>query len=118
MHVAGEDARLNPQQVFWSSNSTTQGQTSAAATGDSVKLRNPWAQHFRVTPVQAPVPVSLPGSGYWQVEMLQDYSTSWPSLKWVDGKLQFRKGFLEPFDDPKVCVCVRVLSVWVKCLSV
>lgn len=37
-----------------------------------------------------------------QVEALNDYSREWPSFKQVDGKWQFRKGFLEPFDDPKV----------------
>jgi hypothetical protein len=37
-----------------------------------------------------------------QVEALNNYSREWPSLKRIDGKWQFRKGFLEPFDDPKV----------------
>jgi hypothetical protein len=37
-----------------------------------------------------------------QVEALNDYSKDWPSFKRVDGSWQFRKGFLEPFDDPKV----------------
>lgn len=90
--VAGEAARLDPEQTFWSS----QGPQ------DSVKLRNPWASHFRVAHVPMPVPVSLPGSDYWHVEMFNNYSTNWPSVKFLDGKLQFRKGWLEPFDDPKV----------------
>jgi hypothetical protein len=37
-----------------------------------------------------------------QIEALNDYSRDWPSFKRIDGKWQFRKGFLEPFDDPKV----------------
>lgn len=90
--VPGEAARLNPEQTFW----RTEGPE------DSVKLHNPWASHFRVKRVPMPVPTSLPGSDYWHVEMLNDYSTNWPSIKFADGKLQFRKGFLEPFDDPKV----------------
>jgi hypothetical protein len=90
--VAGEGARLDPEQTFWSSTGPQ----------DAVQLRNPWASKFRVKRVPMPVPVSLPGSEYWHVEMLNNYSTNWPSLKFVDGKLQFRKGFLEPFDDPKV----------------
>lgn len=90
--VAGEGARLDPQKTFWQD----QGPL------DSVKLGNPWAHHYRVSRVPMPVPVSLPGSDYWHVEMLNNYATNWPSVKWVDGKLQFRKGFLEPFDDPKV----------------
>lgn len=90
--VAGEGARLDPEQTFWSSTGPQH----------AVQLRNPWASKFRVSKVPMPVPVSLPGSEYWHVEMLNNYSTNWPSLKFVDGKLQFRKGFLEPFDDPKV----------------
>lgn len=42
-----------------------------------------------------------PGDTY-HVEMLNNYSRNWPSIKWVDGKPQLRPGFLEPFDDPKV----------------
>lgn len=91
--IAGEGTRLDPEQTFWSSTGGPQ---------DAVQLRNPWASKFRVSRVPMPVPVSLPGSEYWHVEMLNNYSTNWPSLKFVDGKLQFRKGFLEPFDDPKV----------------
>lgn len=93
MAAAGEQARLDPEQTFW---------RQQAPVPSSVRLTNPWAQHFRVARVPMPVPVSLPGSDYWHVEMLNNYATNWPSVKWVDGKLQFRKGFLEPFDDPKV----------------
>lgn len=89
--VVGEQ-RLDPEQTFW----RQQGSEG------SVKVSNPWAKHVRVSRVPMPVPVSLPGSEYWHVEMLNNYATNWPSLKWVDGKLQFRKGFLEPIDDPKV----------------
>ena len=95
MGVPSEGVRLDPQRTFW----RPQGPSGA------VKLGNPWAQQFRVARVAAPVPISLPGSDYWHVEMLNNYSTNWPSIKWVDGKLQFRKGFLEPFDDPKVSAC-------------
>lgn len=99
--VAGEDTRIDPEQTLWHK----QGPEG------SINLRNPWSRYFRVTPVTSPLPTSLPGSDYWHVEMLNNYSRDWPSLKWVDGKFQFRKGFLEPFDDPKVCdMCVTVTA--------
>lgn len=91
--IVGEE-RLDPDQM--------QAFYRSQHTADSKELGNPWSQNFRVSRVPMPVPVSLPGSEYWQVEMLNNYSRSWPSVKFVDGKLQFRKGFLEPFDDPKV----------------
>jgi hypothetical protein len=91
-YVAGEQSRLDPEAVLW----TPRGPRG------SVNLRNPWAAHFRVTHVPPPLPASLPGSDWWHVEALNTYSRNWPSLKWVGGKLQFRPGFLEPFDDPKV----------------
>eukprot|EP00878_Enallax_costatus_P025795 GHUV01027625.1.p1 GENE.GHUV01027625.1~~GHUV01027625.1.p1 ORF type:complete len:208 (+),score=33.82 GHUV01027625.1:291-914(+) len=90
--VADEDTRIDPQKELWHSEGPV----------GSLTLNNPYAQHFRVKRVHIPVPVSLPGSEYWHVEALNDYSKNWPSLKFVDGKLQFRKGFLEVVDDPKV----------------
>jgi hypothetical protein len=92
--VVSEQTRLDPEQM--------QAFYRKQQSADSKELHNPWSQNFRVSRVPLPVPVSWPGSEYWQVEMLNNYSTSWPSLKFADGKLQFRKGFLEPFDDPKV----------------
>eukprot|EP00879_Flechtneria_rotunda_P003831 GHRR01004071.1.p1 GENE.GHRR01004071.1~~GHRR01004071.1.p1 ORF type:complete len:321 (+),score=73.43 GHRR01004071.1:175-1137(+) len=89
--VATEETKLKPEELW-----------SDQGTPDSVTVNNTFAQRFRVTKVPVPVPVSLPGSEFWHVEMLQDYSKDWPSFKLVDGKLQFRKGFLEPIDDPKV----------------
>lgn len=90
--VADEDTRIDPEQDLWHS----------SGPAGSITLRNPYAQHFRLKKVNVPVPMSLPGSDYWHVEALNDYSKNWPSLKFVDGKLQFRKGFLEPVYDPKV----------------
>lgn len=89
--VATEQTRIDPMELW-----------DASSAAGSIKLRNPFAQQFRATKVAVPVPTSLPGSEFWQVEALNDYSKEWPSFKRVDGKWEFRKGFLEPVDDPKV----------------
>lgn len=89
--VATEQMRINPETLW-----------DQQMPPGSIELNNPFAKHFRATKVQMPEPFSLPGTEYWQVEALNDYSREWPSFKQVDGKWQFRKGFLEPFDDPKV----------------
>lgn len=68
---------------------------------DALQPGNPYAQKFRIRKTPVPVPVSFPGSEYWTVEMLNDYSKEWPSIRIVDGYIQFRKGFLGPVVDPK-----------------
>lgn len=89
--IVSEDTRVIPEELW-----------DAQGPAGSCSIRSPYAQHYRVSRVAVPVPVSLPGTEFWQVEMLSDYSKKWPSISFVDGKLQFHKGFLEPVDDPKV----------------
>jgi hypothetical protein len=68
----------------------------------SVMVANPYASHFRVRPASLPVPVSLPGTEYWDVEMFQNYSRGWPTIKWDKSSgLRVNLGFLGPVDDPK-----------------
>ncbi len=51
----------------------------------------PHAQQCRVVPVAVPSSGSLPGTEYWQVEALKDYSRAWPSVKMSKGRLELRK---------------------------
>jgi hypothetical protein len=47
--------------------------------------------------------MSFPGSDFWHVEILQDYSKQWPALvRTEDGGWFFRRGFLGPVADPKL----------------
>jgi hypothetical protein len=48
------------------------------------------------------VPISFPGSDYWQVEILRDYSKDWPALTRTEDGWRFRPGFLSPVADPKL----------------
>lgn len=68
----------------------------------SLALPNPSAQRFRIKQVPLPVPVSFPGSDYWEVEVLHDYSKEWPRVEKTDAGWHLRRGFLGPIADPKL----------------
>jgi hypothetical protein len=88
--VQEPDERINPR-ALWPPRSSP----------DSIDLSNRYAQQFRVTPAPVPVPISLPGTEYWYVEALNDYSKEWPSIRITQGHVQLRAGFLNFVDDPK-----------------
>ena len=90
VHVQQQDERINPRSLW-----------PARSSPHSFKVNNPYAQKFRVTPAPVPVPVSLPGTEYWYVEALNDYSKEWPSIRITQGHVQLRAGFLKYVDDPK-----------------
>ena len=87
------DAPVDPQQL-WGADGGGAG---------SVALPNPHAQRFRIRQAPLPVPVSFPGSDYWEVEALRDYSRDWPRLaRAPGGGWALRRGFLAPLADPKL----------------
>lgn len=65
--------------------------------------RTTHATHANTHP-QAPIPVpmSFPGSDYWEVEILRDYSKDWPRLEKGEAGWRLRAGFLAPLADPKL----------------
>ncbi|GBG00542.1 hypothetical protein Rsub_13245 [Raphidocelis subcapitata] len=72
------------------------------AEAGAVALPNPQAQRFRIRQAPIPVPISFPGSDYWHVDILRDYSKDWPSLRKTEDGWHFRPGFLSPIADPKL----------------
>ncbi|KAF8058347.1 hypothetical protein HT031_005665 [Scenedesmus sp. PABB004] len=90
--VAGEQARLSPGELW-----------DPAGRPGSIELGNPFVQRFRATKVPLPVSASAPGSEFWQVEALRDYSADWPGPRRDgEGRWRWSWGWLAPVDDPKV----------------
>ena len=66
----------------------------------SFQPANPWVQRFRVRQLRLPGPPTLPGSDYWEVEMLNDYKAELPSVRVTDNHVQLRLGLLGRVHNP------------------
>jgi hypothetical protein len=63
-------------------------------------LRSSVVQRARVAPVPVPASLSLPGTEYWHVDALHDYSREAPHVRVTRDHVQLRKGWLAGVDDP------------------
>lgn len=71
----------------------------------SFKVSNPHATNTRLTPIhidtpKSKVPFPFNSEEYYAVEIERNYSKEWPSISMENGKVVFKKGFLQPLDDP------------------
>ena len=75
-----------------------------------ILINTPHATRARITPVSLHLkgrpfdhdPSTADDSEYYLVDLERRYSKEWPSIEIRDGTVIFRRGFLEPLEDPQL----------------